>query len=108
MFDEDPKWGDEIKVLEQYADIKSKIKFLEEELEELKPQVAEVISETGTTHRELPGRGTFSLMSRTTWQYSDKLTKKMDIIKKEQKLEQMKRIAVPKSISQSIVWKPKK
>ncbi len=76
---------DEIK---HYADLKIKIKQLEDEASELQPKILEYIVGSGADEVEIDGVGKISLAHRKKWVYSDKVTQMEQALKDEKVLEE--------------------
>lgn len=72
-------------IYEKYATIKMKIKSLESELEELKPELEQTLFEEDGEKVENKW-GSFKFMSYPKWLYSDDLTMKEKMIKHKIKL----------------------
>jgi hypothetical protein len=86
--------------LQQYAELKIQIAHLEKQAEALKPKVLTVVEKSGGEDTPL---GRFTLSSRKTWKYSEKVTKLVEKVKVAQVEEQEKGIAEC-TISNSLVF----
>ena len=94
--------------MRRYVAVKGMIKDLELELDELYPYIESVIDESGTNNFQFGNYGTFSLMSRTTYDYSDKVKEISEQVKLLKKQEEIEKIATVKNVSRSLTWRPKK
>lgn len=67
-------------ILQEYADVKRKIKELEKQEKDLKPLVMDEVSKSGekTVKKEY---GSFTLASRKSWEYSDIVAQKDEELK---------------------------
>ena len=81
------------KKMERYEEIKLTIKELTEEAQKLAPAIQEMLEgrREGQARTE---RGKFFLAYRTTWTYSDAVTKKEKTLKDLKKKEEKNKIAV--------------
>lgn len=90
----------------RYAQVKMQMDALSKEADELKGEITEEMVHQGVAKDETP-YGTFSIQSRTTWTYSEKVQKMSDALKVEQINEQEKGIAKPK-VSETLYYKASK
>lgn len=72
-------------LLNKYAELKLKAKALEQELEELNPQVLSIMQETAVEEIEVGDLGKLTMASRRTWVYPEFIQEKEKELKKEKK-----------------------
>jgi regulator of replication initiation timing len=72
-------------ILSRYAALKRDIAQAETELDELKPQVIEMMGDNDAIETDF---GTFSISKRRTWTYTPALTEKEKQLKVDKKLEE--------------------
>ncbi len=77
-------------ILTAYADIKSKIKLLEVEAEELNPKVLEIMRADNIGEIEIENKGKLILSSRRTWVYSETVQNKEKALKALKKEEEQR------------------
>lgn len=70
-----------------YADLKNKIKELSQQAEIIEGEILQEITEAGVEKVE-SGFGTFSLMKRKTWKYSEDIKTLEEGMKKNKKMEE--------------------
>lgn len=92
-------------VLEQYASLKSIIADCEKKLEEIRPEVLELVLSAGG--KTIP-EGTFSIMRKPSYEYSE-ATMTMEIdLKAKKKEEEMEGIATIKGETEILTFKKAK
>jgi len=72
-------------ILESYAELKLKAKELDAQLEELNPQVLEIMKESAVEEIEIGDLGKLTMASRRTWVYPEFIQEKEKELKKEKK-----------------------
>lgn len=71
--------------LKQFAELKARIKVLEDEAEVLKPQVLAAMEEQKLDQAEITGIGMLSLASLKKWTYPEALVRAEEDLKTEKK-----------------------
>jgi len=72
-------------ILNKYAYLKLKVKALEEEMDELNPQVLEIMKESAVEEIEVGDLGKLTMASRRTWIYPEFIQEKEKELKREKK-----------------------
>lgn len=72
----------------KYAELKQEIKILEAKLEEIQPEVLEMLVESGNDEVELGGLGTFVLAKRRKYIYTPAVQSLEAELKDQKKLEE--------------------
>jgi hypothetical protein len=80
-----------MKILEEYALTKAKIKDLQDQCKQIEPVIIEMIKKSGEAIKE--DYGTFQTVIRKSFTYSEKLTEKIKKIEEDKKVEEIKGIA---------------
>lgn len=72
-------------ILNKYAELKLKAKALDQELEELNPQVLEIMKESAVEEIEVGELGKLTMASRRTWVYPEFIQTKEKELKQAKK-----------------------
>jgi len=77
-------------LLQRYASLKSDIKRMTAELETIKPEIVEMMEESGTDEVVLPDTGKFFFKERRVWTYDEYINDREKELKAEKKIAQQK------------------
>lgn len=91
-------------LLSEYVDIERRAKALEMEKQTLRGLILQDLKEHGMEKVESEVFGTFTVCKKTSWKYSDAITKKEEALKIAKFKEQEKEIAEP-IISEYLLFK---
>lgn len=75
-------------ILSEYADIKNKIKELEQKAEELSTTIQAQMVENGVDKVDAEGLGTFTVAKRKAWKYSEDVVRLAEDLANQKKTEQ--------------------
>lgn len=75
-------------ILSEYAEIKAKIKELEEKAEEISLTIQQQITDSGSDKIDAAGIGTFTVAKRKAWKYSETILRMAEDLANTKKTEQ--------------------
>lgn len=94
-------------LIKQYAELDARMRALDVEKEIIRKQILDELKTRGLDKFSDPTYGSFTITHRSSWTYSDAITKKEEALKIAKFKEQEKGIA-EKVVSEGLLYKPVK